>query len=248
MSVETVRIYVGFDQREAAAYHVFCQSVIERASVPVEFHPLARGMLNGFDGQQDGTNAFIYSRYLVPYLCNFTGWALFCDGDMAVNEDIAVLWDERDRMAVGKGVGVVMHDYKTKHPRKYIGTALENANVDYPRKNYSSVMLWNCGFYPNRILTPEYVGAAGGKALHRFEWLHDEQIHSLPRWWNHLVGEDPPGNASNFHYTLGVPGIKHYADDTGSWHWHRALLRALKCAGENGVDMVKRAYDRVGDP
>jgi lipopolysaccharide biosynthesis glycosyltransferase len=204
-------------------------------------------MLSGFDGQQDGTNAFIYSRYLVPYLCDFNGWAIFCDGDMVVNEDIAVLWDEKDNMTVGRGVGVVQHNYKTKFQRKYIGTRMQNANVDYPRKNWSSVMLWNCGFYPNRILTPEFVGTAGGKFLHRFEWLNDEQIYALPRWWNHLVNEDAPGGASLYHYTLGVPGIKHYADDTASWKWHRALIQALECAGENEPAMVKRAEDRVGE-
>src|SRR5690242_7058251 len=101
-----IPLYVGFDQREAAAYHVFCQSVMERASVPVAFHPLHKGMLSGFDGQKDGTNAFIYSRFLVPYLQNFTGWALFMDGDMVMLDDIANLWKEREAHQFNKALCV----------------------------------------------------------------------------------------------------------------------------------------------
>jgi hypothetical protein len=239
-------LFVGFDQREATAYHVFCQSVIEKASVPVQFIPLAKNMLGGFDGQQDGSNAFIYSRYLVPYLCNFTGWALFVDGDMVIDADIAELWAERARFTFDTAVAVVKHDYKTRNRRKYIGTKIESDNIDYPRKNWSSVMLWNCGHYANRILMPDYVGSAGGEALHRFRWLQDKQIGELMQEWNLLVGEDAPGPAKLYHHTLGVPGIRHYADDSGSWKWHRVLLNSLQCAGEDATAMVKRAHERVG--
>src|SRR5688572_7905763 len=141
---QPVPLYVGFDPREAACYHVFTQSVIERASVPVSFIPLHGPMLNKFDGQKDGSNAFIYSRFLVPYLQNFNGWAIFADGDMVMLDDIANLWAMRSQFMFNKGVAVVPHDYKTKHPRKYIGTPMEAVNVDYPGKNRSSLILWNC--------------------------------------------------------------------------------------------------------
>jgi hypothetical protein len=243
--LETVRLFVGFDQREAAAYHVFCQSVIERASCPVAFYPVASNMLGGFDGQQDGTNAFIFSRYLVPLMCNFSGWAIFADGDMVVDCDIAELWAHRQFNNIA--VSVVKHDYKTRNPRKYIGTPIENDNVDYPRKNWSSVMLWNCGHFANRCLTPGYVRDSGGEHMHRFKWLRDSQIGALPSDWNHLVGEDPPGPAKLDHYTLGVSGIRHYADDSGSWRWHSALIKSLECAGEDPVHMVRRAQERIGE-
>ena len=244
--MDTVRCFVGFDQREAVAYSAFCQSVISRTTVPVAFHPIARNMLDGFNGQQDGTNAFIYSRYLVPYLCDFTGWALFVDGDMVVDSDINKLWKLKAGFQFDKAVAVVKHDYKTKHSRKYIGTNIENRNIDYPRKNWSSVMLWNCGHYANRLLIPDYVATAGGEALHRFKWLKDEQIGELPTDWNHLVGEYPHGPAKLYHYTLGISGIKHYADDSGSWKWHKALIDSLECAGEDATAMVKRSHERVG--
>jgi hypothetical protein len=215
-----IPLYVGYDYRESIAYHAFCQSVISRASQPVAFIPLHGPMLANFDGQQDGTNAFIFSRYLVPFLTGYTGWAMFADGDMVVQDDIAKLWNLRDEKYA---VQVVKHDYTTKHPRKYVGTTLENANVDYPRKNWSSVILWNCGHPSNRILTRDYVAEAGGSVLHRFQWLAEYEIGGLPSGWNWLVGEYPKAEASLLHYTLGVPGMPHYANCDGAEAWRRAV-------------------------
>jgi lipopolysaccharide biosynthesis glycosyltransferase len=224
-----ITCYVGFDPREAAAYHVWTQSVIERSSQPVAFIPLHGPMLQNFDGQQDGTNAFIYSRFLVPFLCGYEGFALFVDGDMVVLEDIAKLWALRDTT---KALQVVKHDYKTKHPRKYIGTPMESDNLDYPGKNRSSVMLFNCAHPKNRRLTRELVGEAGGQFLHRFAWLSDEDIGELPPEWNVLVGEQDATLANILHYTLGIPGIKHYAHCDGADHWHRAKRNAMQVVGE----------------
>lgn len=229
--MEPIRVFVGYDPREAAAYHVFCQSVIEHATRPLAFYPLHKPMLDGFDGQRDGTNAFIFSRYLVPWLCDFSGWAIFADGDMAALSDISELWAQRDCAMFNKAVSVVKHDYQTRHPRKYIGTPIENANVDYPRKNWSSVMLWNCGHYANRILTPEFVREASGQFLHRFEWLRDEQIGTLPPEWNKLACEQMVTDSKLIHYTLGVPGIPYYAECDGAEYWHDAKRRAMHIIG-----------------
>lgn len=233
-------LYVGYDPRESAVYHVFCQSVIEHASGPVSFSPLHSPMLNNFDGQQDGTNAFIYSRYLVPYLNDYDGWALFCDGDMVVTDDIYQILDLRDE---SKAVQVVKHDYKCS-PRKYIGTPMESDNVQYPRKNWSSVMLFNCGHRSNRILTPEFVSTAGPKTLHRFEWLNDSEIGELPPEWNWLVGEYPEAHAKLYHHTLGSPGFEHYMRCESSQDWNNNLLKALNMEGENAAEMVRRAQWR----
>ena len=228
-----IPLYAGFDQREAAGYHVFCQSVIERSSVPVAFHPLHRGMLNDFDGQKDGTNAFIYSRFLVPYLQNFTGWAIFADAsDMVVADDIAKLWAEREKHVFDKALCVVPHDYKTKHAWKYIGTPMEAKNLDYPMKNQSSLILWNCAHFANRILTPEFVAEAQGSFLHRFSWVHPQQIGALDPNWNALAEEQDVSLASLIHFTLGSPGFKHYEHCAGSEHWHRARKNAMHMEGE----------------
>ena len=233
-----INVYVGFDSREAAAYHVFCQSVIDHATGPVAFIPLHRSMLDNFDGQRDGTNAFIFSRFLVPQLQNFEGWALFADGDMVVTRDIYELFKEADERYAAM---VVPHEYKTQHPRKYIGSPLENDNVDYPGKNWSSVILWNCGHPANRILNRKFVQDAHGSFLHRLQWLGLNEIGFLPPEWNHLVGEYPDNKASLYHYTLGVPGIRHYENCDAADGWHQTLRRALHITGEEPAKMVKRA-------
>jgi lipopolysaccharide biosynthesis glycosyltransferase len=229
---DSIRIYVGYDPREAAAYHVFCQSVMEKASRPCAFIPLHRPMLQDFDGQRDGTNAFIYSRFLVPYLENYRGWALFVDGDMVVRDDIAKLWDLRSENSFNKAVAVVKHEYKTRQPRKYIGTPMEAQNDDYPRKNWSSVMLWNCGHSANMRLTPEVVRDSPGSFLHRFQWLADEQVGELPAEWNCLVGEQDTSSAALLHYTAGVPGFTHYKNCDAAENWHRSRKRAMHLIGE----------------
>ena len=134
-----IPLYVGFDPRESAVYHVFCQSVIEQSSELVSFTPLHEPMLHGFKGQQDGTNAFTFSRYLVPYLNGFYGAALFVDGDMHVNCDINELLDLFDP---DYAVQVVKHDYETRSPRKYLGTpsAIES-DAKMPRRHRQQIQV-----------------------------------------------------------------------------------------------------------
>jgi len=234
-----IPVYTGFDPREACVYHTFCQSVIEHASKPVMFIPLHQPMLNGFDGQQDGTNAFIYSRYLVPYLNGFYGAAIFVDGDMLVNADINELIELFDPEYA---VQVVKHDYRTRAQRKYIGSPIEAQNVNYPRKNWSSVVIWNCAHPANSLLTPEFVGEAGGAFLHRFEWLKDEQIGELPREWNHLELEYEHEPAKLYHHTLGSPGFKYYSESPTAKDWNRYLLNMLNMEGERQAEIVRRAH------
>jgi lipopolysaccharide biosynthesis glycosyltransferase len=210
-----IRMFIGFDPREAVAYHTFCQSIIARAGAPVSFAPLALDMLKGYrETHTDGSNAFIYSRFLTPFLCDFQGWAIFADGDMICLGDIAELWALRDE---SKAAMVVKHEYKTKAADKYLG----NKNQDYPRKNWSSVILWNAGHPLNRCLTPEYVMSHPGSHLHRFAWLPDELVGELPREWNWLTTEYPDNyDAKLLHYTLGTPCFKDYATADMAELWH----------------------------
>lgn len=212
--MKPITVVVGFDQREAVAYHVFCQSVLEKASRPVRFLPLAINSLKFYtETHTDGSNRFIYSRFLTPYLCGFEGPALFADGDMVCNADIAELMDLYDP---SKAVQVVMHDYKTKASVKYLG----NKNQDYPRKNWSSVILWNCGHHANKVLTPAFIEDKPGSYLHRFSWLTDDQIGKLPMTWNWLATEYPDNaDAKLVHYTLGTPCFKDFtnAPMAGTW-------------------------------
>ena len=220
-SLNKINLIVGFDQREAVAYHVFCQTIIDRATMPVQFLPLAENTLNEYkEVHTDGSNKFIYSRFLTPYLVNFSGWAIFADGDMVCQADISELWSLRDET---KAVQVVKHDYKTKAAKKYLG----NQNEDYPKKNWSSLILWNCSHPENAILTPEFIQSQPGSYLHRFSWLGDDLIGELDAEWNWLAIEYPENpNAKLIHYTLGTPCFKNYADQSMSEAWKRSYLRA----------------------
>jgi hypothetical protein len=224
-----IPLFVGYDPRESVVYHVLNQSILETASIPVAEIPLHTRMLKDFDGQQDGTNAFIYSRFLIPWVMGFNGWALYCDSDMLFRDDIAKLWALRDD---SKAVMVVKHDYKTRHSLKSIGTALESRNEDYPRKNWSSMVLWNCGHPRNRIVTRDFASSAGGKTLHRFQWLQDDEIGEIPGEWNHLVGEKPyDAKAKLVHFTLGSPCFDFYrkCDYSDEWHRTKAQLERADC-------------------
>lgn len=218
-----IPIYTGFDPREEAGYHVFTSSVIERASEPIGIMPLHLPMFRGFysKGQRDGTNAFIYTRFLIPYLQDFRGWAMFCDGaDMLCRADIADLWALRNEYMA---VMVAKHDYTPKSGRKYIGTKMEADNEPYPCKNWSSVMLINCAHFRWRQMTPEAVANMSGHALHRFAWINDQAIGSLPLEWNWLdeYGENP--DAKLLHWTNGVPAFPHYANAPHADEFRRQL-------------------------
>jgi lipopolysaccharide biosynthesis glycosyltransferase len=183
--------------------------------MPVAITPLALPNLAGYrETHSDGSNAFIYSRFLTPYLSGFQGWAIFADGDMICRSDLAGLWQLRDERYA---LQVVKHDYKTKAPVKYLG----NKNENYPRKNWSSLMLIQCGHPKHRILTPEFLQGQSGKFLHRFEWLADEDIGELPMSWNWLTTEyDDRPDADLLHYTLGTPCFRDYADAPMAEVWH----------------------------
>ncbi|MEM8714160.1 MAG: glycosyltransferase [Cyanobacteria bacterium P01_G01_bin.4] len=187
--------------------------------------PLAKKQLDGFDGRRDGTNHFIYSRYLVPFFEGFQGHAVFVDGDMIVTEDIYKILDG---VNPNHAVSVVQHDYKTKHPKKYVGTKLQSDNIDYPRKNWSSVMVWNCRHPSNALLTKDFVAQSTGAFLHRFEWLNDDEIGALDPRWNWLVGEYEHRPASLYHYTVGAPGFDHYSRCDAADFWHDAKHNAMR--------------------
>lgn len=219
-----IPIFIGYDPREAIAFHTCVNSIIRHASQPVSIMPMALNLFKDYnETHTDGSNQFIYSRFLVPHLMGYTGWAIFIDGDMIIRDDIVKLWNLKDH---SKDVMVVKHDYQTKMTEKYLGSKNEN----YPRKNWSSVILWNCTNQPNHKLTPEFVQHSTGAYLHRFSWLDDERIGSLPIEWNWLPDEFGPNkDASLLHYTLGTPSFHEFADTPQSEEWHRERILTEYC-------------------
>lgn len=212
MSQPMINLFTGFDPREEAGTWAFTSSVVERCSSPIAIMPLHLPMFTSFypPDMRDGSNAFIYTRFLIPYLSQFRGHAIFADGaDMLCRADISELWALR---RYDKAVQVVKHDYKTKHPRKYIGTKMESRNDDYPRKNWSSLMIIYCGHPAWLDMKPEKVASMRGPELHRFSFMDDKVVDELPPEWNWLdeYGENP--DAKIVHWTTGTPAFPHYAD------------------------------------
>lgn len=221
-----IPVCIGYDgDAEPIAYHVCADSIIRNASQPIAIIPVALNTMRSVYEEKhvDGSNAFIYSRFLIPYLMGWKGYAIFLDGDMILRDgaDIVELWNERDPWSA---VQVVKHDYKTKHPTKYLGAK----NPDYPCKNWSSVVIWNCGHYAHRKLTPEFVAHASGSFLHRFEWVQPDRIGALPSKWNRLVLEQPVQDDDKLlHYTIGTPCFDGYKDCDHAEEWHKAAALAM---------------------
>lgn len=223
-----IPVFVGYDPREAIAYHTCVNSIIRHASQPVAIMPLALNLFQDYtETHGDNSNTFVYTRFLVPHLMSFTGWAIFIDGDMILRDDIVKLWNLRESHC---DVMVVKHDYKTRMKEKYLGSK----NEDYPRKNWSSVILWNCSSWPNRRLTPEFIQSSTGAQLHRFSWITDDRIGELPPEWNWLpdeYGANP--DAKLLHYTLGTPCFHEFADTPQNEVWHAEHALTIHCEQRN---------------
>lgn len=217
-----IRLFAGYDKREHVGFQVFMSSVLQRTSESITITPI------GNLGLTEGTNSFTRSRFLVPRLCGYEGWAIFADGsDMVVHDDIAKLMAFADPT---KAVQVVQHDYWTRNPVKYIGTDMEAPNRDYPRKNWASLMLINCAHPAWRLLTPGYVDVADPLTLLRFLFLTDQEIGALPSRWNRLVDEGQPmADAAILHWTAGIPAFPHYRNAPGArfWHLEKQLMEQL---------------------
>jgi hypothetical protein len=217
-------LFVGHEPKEAVGLHAFCESVWEHTSVPVEIVALTPKLGESLGIVTDGSNAFTKLRYAMAHLCDFRGWSCFADGaDMLVRWDLADLWKQRQGWYA---VQCVKHEYEPT-PTKYRGTELEGPNTNYPRKQWSSLFLMDCGHYMNRVLTPKYIAEQTGQFLHRFGWLPDDRIGEIPKDWNYIVSEpNQTGPAKIAHHSLGIPGFKNYMDAEYADEWRRAVLKA----------------------
>lgn len=209
-------LFIGYDPNESVAYHTLAHSILRRSSIPVTIAPLMRSQLGRLYARERGpteSTEFSLTRFLVPALSQYRGWSLFMDCDMLCRADIAELAAAIERDP-DKAVLVCKHDYVPKTERKF----LDRIQTRYPRKNWSSLMLFNnerC-----TALTPRYVNGASGLELHRFAWLDDALIGELPLEWNWLVGEyDYNPAAKIVHYTLGGPYFDDYRDCDYAAEW-----------------------------
>jgi len=220
------KIFIGYDSRETIAYHVLSHSIISKSTIPVTITPIRLENLKSFynrkKGKKDSTE-FSMSRFLTPYLSNFEGYSLFLDCDFIVNADIADLFKVIKKDS-NKTIWCVKHkNYRSKVERKF----LNERQLPYEKKNWSSFVVYNNA--KCKMLTPSFVSKSNGLFLHQFKWIKDNQIGSLPKEWNILVGEQKIlKNFKALHFTLGGPYFKKYKKTKGSIYWYRNLKNMNK--------------------
>jgi len=203
---ESIRIFIGYDGGEGLASLICQKSIWRRTDHPLQIFLLDQRILRSLglyirDRDPRASTEFTYTRFLVPALCGYQGWALFVDADFLFQADISELWALRDSRYA---VQVVKHNYQPEETTKMGGIP----QAQYPRKNWSSLILWNCGHEASRTLALHTINSQSGAYLHRFQWVLDQHIGSLPAAWNHL---EPQGVTDQLpkaiHYTMGIPGI-----------------------------------------
>ena len=223
-----IRVFIGYDSNESVAYHVLSHTILKYSSQPVSITPIVREHLRGVYNRErteiESTD-FSFTRFLVPYLCDYQGWAIFIDCDMLLTADISELWNLR---CDNYSLMCVKHAYVPTDDKKFLG----NIQTKYEKKNWSSVMLFNNS--KCQALTPEVVASQTGLYLHQFKWLPDESlVGAIPPEWNYLVGESNNTSLPKLiHYTLGGPYFSSHQNCQFSDEW-RAEYNEMKSALES---------------
>ncbi len=235
MNENVFRIFIGYDPVESVAWHTMAHSIFSQSSVPVALIPInIKNLGSIFHRPRDPkqSNEFSYTRFLVPYLADYTGYAVFFDCDMMLRCDIAEILTATVEQP-NKAVYVVQHNYEPRNDIKYLNTV----QYRYPRKNWSSVVLWNCGHPSNRTVDLDFVNNASAMELHRFTWLSDADIGELDVKWNWLVGEYdcPPDDVRNVHWTVGGPYFHEFNNCDFSDEWRSQLERINYCKQINKI-------------
>jgi len=229
-SQSLLRVFIGYDPVETVAWHTFAHSILRQSSIPVALVPVNIRNLGGiFTRPRDAkqSNEFSFTRFLVPHLSGYTGLSVFFDCDMLLRCDIAELL-EVPKQQPGKAVYVVKHDYQPRDDIKYLNTV----QYRYPRKNWSSVILFNCAHPSNRVLTPDFVNNATGREFHTFTWLQDSEIGDLSPGWNFLVGHTKHNIKPRLmHFTDGGPWFDHMRDIPFAGWWTNEYDYMMKTRG-----------------
>ena len=222
-----MRVFIGWDSIENDAYEVCVHTLLKHSSMPLDIVPLKQKQLRirGLYTREETavSTEFAFTRFLTPHLSDYSGWSLFIDCDFLFTKDVAELYNMRDDQYA---LMCVKHDYVPKDSVKMDG----QKQVAYPRKNWSSCILWNCGHESNQILTPQIVNSeyVSGAFLHRFQWLDDREIGELPLEWNWLEGEyDKPENPpAVIHYTNGGPWFEECQDVDYADLWNESIAES----------------------
>ena len=216
----SINFFIGYDPKEDIAYRICKYSLLKRASTKVKVFSLKLDELIAkklYTRTIDplASTQFTYSRFLVPKLMNYTGWAVFCDCDFIFLDDVNNLIKNLDD---SKAVYCVQHDYTPKEKHKMDG----QKQTIYPRKNWSSFILFNCSHPSTKNLTVETVNSENGAYLHQFKWCKNEEIGKLDERWNWLEGWTSNHNHNKpfaVHYTRGGPWFSEWQDVEYAKEW-----------------------------
>ena len=235
-----MKIYIGYDSREHAAYEVCKYTLEKHSSIPLEIIPLKQndlrrvglyrragiGGVDVFDGKPFATE-FSFTRFLVPALNLYDGWAMFCDCDFLFRADVKELFgliDDRYPLMC------VHHNFNPPKGSKMDGQRQEPYNM----KNWSSLILWNCSHVAHKNLTVDDVNTKPGGWLHAFSWVGNWVVGEIPEEWNWLVGASPTTSKGigkdpkALHFTLGIPAMPGYSDCEFADEWFKAFS---ECSG-----------------
>ncbi len=222
-----MKVFIGYDPREDMAYQV-CKHSILKHQPNADVRPLIQTELRQAGWYKRpvdklASTEFTFTRFLVPELTNYKGWAVFMDCDMILTTDIAELFAQADDKYA---VMCVQHDYTPKEGIKMDG----QKQTIYPRKNWSSVVLFNCAHPSNKVLDQDLVNSLeiNGAYLHRFSWLKDEEVGELDHTWNYLVGVyDDIETPKLIHYTEGGPWFENYRNCEFNELWKQELQEMM---------------------
>lgn len=205
------KVFVGYDSREDIAWQVCRHSLLRNSEKAVNVIPLRQPVLRELGlytraPDSEASTEFSLTRFLTPYLAARGGWVLFCDCDFLFTSDVRSVFEQLDP---AKALYCVQHDYTPAHRIKMDG----KKQAVYPRKNWSSFMLFNCDHPDVRALTPAVVNSVSPAFLHRFEWIKkDSDIGALDLDWNFLEGEYPKPRKTPrvIHFTNGGPWFEEW--------------------------------------
>ena len=226
-----LKVFVGHDSREDIAWQVARHSLLRHAQGPVQVHPLKQSTLRELGlytrpADQSASTEFSLTRFLTPYLAAHDGWSIFCDCDFLFTDDICRVVEGLD---ASKAVHVVQHDYAPSKTVKMDG----KIQTTYPRKNWSSFILFNGGHRAVKSLTPDVVNSQSPAYLHRLQWVDDADIGALPLTWNFLEGEypKPSDTPKAIHYTNGGPWFENcqHVDFAELWLREKSLYETGAC-------------------
>lgn len=241
-----MKVFIGYDSREDIAYQVCKHSILSRTE-DVDVEPLKLSELKekGIYTREDdplSSTEFTFSRFLVPYLMNYSGWAIFADCDFVFLEDVKKLFNIAKKYDYA--VMCAMHDYKPTNSLK-----MDNKQqFQYPRKNWSSLMIFNCGHPALKELNPEIVNKETGEYLHRFKWLKDDELGAISHEWNWLVNwykEPENGIPKALHFTEGGPWFSNYLKTEYGAVWMEEKYKYLESINSKARIEEKNEFESI---